>query len=123
MSENAVARVYGNPGCPFCERVEKFLLIEGVPTQFIVVGGDPLIGEGIKKLTGQDQVTVPVLVSFLPDFQEIIFGWRENDYVRFADAFSKLRRQRALTVANQAVEPVSAPESEVVAAPPAQRVN
>lgn len=83
-------RLYGNEGCPYCEQAAQFLLQRQLPVQFVAVGDDPILQEGIKRVLKSEQVLVPALVSFLTG--EVISGFKEGEYKRVADHFNAQRR-------------------------------
>ena len=94
MQQPAV-RLYVNPGCPFCAQAEHFLRTEQIPGDMVAVGRDPILEAGIIKHTPDGRVSVPILVSYVTN--QIIVGWRPDQYVEIADAVHKLRREQALT--------------------------
>lgn len=58
-----------------------------VPTQLIVVGNDPVVIEGIKRILASDQISVPVMVYGVPEEPEVIVGFKKEDYQRVIDDF------------------------------------
>ena len=100
---NVPFRLYGLPGCQFCEKAAQFLFQEKVPAQLVVVGADPIAQEGIKKVLGSEQITVPCLVSAVGAQAEVIVGFKEEDYRRVVGTF------RALTSASA----IGAPAAEI----------
>ena len=93
---NVPFRLYGLPGCQFCEKAAQFLFQEKVPAQLVVVGADPIAQEGIKKVLGSEQITVPCLVSAVGAQAEVIVGFKEEDYRRVVGTFRALTGASAI---------------------------
>ncbi len=117
---NVPFRLYGQPGCPHCEKAAQFFVGAQVPAQFVVVGNDPIALEGIKKCLGSETVSIPCLVSAVSAQPEIIVGFKEEDFSRVVEAYRAL--VRANTPSVPAAEGVnSGPAAQVAepSAPPA----
>ncbi len=68
------ARVYVQPGCPYCEEVKWFLTRNNIEHEIVEVGTDPVLTRGLEAifaLLGQP-VQVPVTISLLST--EVILG-------------------------------------------------
>ena len=91
-------RLYGNPGCPFCHLAANFLEQSGLKAQTVIAATDPIITEGVIKVTGTSPASYPVLVVFDKEV-EVILGWRPDDYARVAKAYHAQRCQLALDAA------------------------
>jgi len=82
-------RLYGIPGCPNCVAAERILQQLQLPFQAIYAGGDPVIAEGVKVLTGdKDKVRVPVLV-LLGDNSEVVVGFDPDKYRQIIKTFKE----------------------------------
>lgn len=79
-------RLYGENNCPFCERAAQFFHANNIPIQGIAVDEDPIIREGIKLVSKQTEVKIPVVVSFLNP-KEVILGYNEDGYKRIVEAY------------------------------------
>lgn len=79
-------RLYGLPGCPHCASAENFLRSKRVPAELIIALGDPIVAEGVKQLTGAENY--PILVSRATN--EIITGWKPEEYERVERAYTAL---------------------------------
>ena len=97
-------RLYGNPGCPACEAAARKFIEAKVPALMIGVENDPIINEGIRAVTRDEETRVPVLVSFLNNPIEVIQGFKEGEY----DRLLSLYRSRVGSVAPS----VSTPEGQ-----------
>jgi glutaredoxin len=80
--------LYGLLGCPHCADSEAFLRTRNLSTTLIIANGDPIISEGIKKVTDQDQY--PVLFCRLNN--EIVRGFNQEAYERLANLYYSLSR-------------------------------
>lgn len=105
-------RVYSLENCVFCKQAVAFLKSQGVPGEAIFSDNDPIITEGVVKLTGKNEF--PVLLSRLTN--EIITGWKQEEYERVAKVYRALYGASAsnLSVDGKPVvqeTPVAAPES------------
>lgn len=79
-------RLYSLENCPFCLQARNFLVGSGVPWEDIISDNDPIIKTGIEKLAGEDRF--PVLLSRVTN--EIILGWKEEDYKRVVEAYNRI---------------------------------
>lgn len=79
-------RLYGLLGCVHCENAERFLRERLVPAEFILATGDPIINEGVKKLTNKDEF--PILL-YRPT-KEIVVGFKKEEYERLVTTFGTL---------------------------------
>ena len=79
-------RIYGEVGCPFCEQAIQFFQRNGIPIQGIALDEDPIIREGIKVVSKQSEVKIPVVVSFLNP-KEVILGYSEDGYKRIVETY------------------------------------
>lgn len=75
---NYAFRLYATSGCPHCAAAEDYFVSRNMPIQIVVI--DPLIAKGIPMALNQREIETPIVMSFLT--QEIIQGYRPNDYDR-----------------------------------------
>lgn len=81
--------LYGLIGCSHCAEAENYLKRAGVPFSVFVANEDPIADEGIKKLSGREQSTYPVLLYKLT--KEIVVEYKPEEYERLVkDFYSRL---------------------------------
>ena len=78
--------LYGVVGNSDCELAEKFLRVRNVPGIIMLADGDPVIQEGIKKVTESEQAEYPVLISRVNQV-EVVKGFQEEQYERLVKAY------------------------------------
>ena len=81
-------RLYALSNCPFCQNAVDFMTNSGMMSDLYIADNDPIITQGAIRVTGRNQF--PILVSRLTN--EIVTGWRENDYKRLLEVFNKFYR-------------------------------
>lgn len=79
-------RLFGLENCSFCEKARSFLIASQVSFDAILSNGDPIITEGVIKLTGKNEF--PVLLSRITN--EIITGWKPEEYERVVKVYRAL---------------------------------
>lgn len=81
-------RWYSLKGCPNCDSVRNFLLVNHVEAEEIEIGVDPILHGGIKAMTN-NQLMAPVVWSLTTN--DIIFGY---DAPRLQDAINAINNLR-----------------------------
>ncbi len=94
--------LYGLLGCPHCAEAEAFLRTRSLSVVLIVANGDPIIHEGVKKVTDQEQY--PVLFCRLNS--EVVRGFNTEAYERLANLCYTLNRPGVLSVFGSEQQPV-----------------
>lgn len=80
--------LYGLVGCPHCAEAEAYLKKVGVPFSIFIANLDPIAEEGIKKLTGKEEATYPVLLYKVT--KEIVVEYKPEEYERLSKSFYAL---------------------------------
>ena len=83
---NVPFRLYGLIGCLHCKNAEEYLRSHRLPAELIIANGDPIITAGAKAVTGSDNY--PVLVCAFGGTQEVITGFKQEEYERVDKAFT-----------------------------------
>jgi glutaredoxin len=79
-------RLYGLLGCQHCKAAEDFMRDKRLPCEIIIANNDPIIDDGVIARTGGKEARYPVLLSRITN--EIVAGWKPEDYERLDKAFA-----------------------------------
>ena|ERR1700682_1509273 len=104
--------LYGLLGCSHCEEAEKFLKVRNLPGMIMIANGDPIIDEGIKKVTQSEKAEYPVLVSRVNNQIEIVKGFQKDQYDRLAELHFSSVSPNSPNVFGSGQQSIAAPSSQ-----------
>lgn len=77
-------RMYITRGCPHCEAAQKFFVEKKIAVEVIEIGFDPILQAGMRAMSNNQGLPVPVIVSFAT--QEVVVGNDAGQLERIANA-------------------------------------